>query len=73
MKAYKLIAGLSTMSALIFTVAGCGGGRPEGDLPVSDKPISQEESDKKAMEIFKGQGGMYKGAPGAPAPKAPGN
>jgi hypothetical protein len=34
--------------------------------------MTQEESDKKAVEIFKGQGGMYKGAPGAPAPKGPG-
>lgn len=71
MKICKLVAGLTTMFGLLFTVAGCGGGRPEGDLPVSNTPISQEESDKKAMEIFKAQGGMYKGAPGAPAPKAP--
>ena|GEM_PF-6166534 len=72
MKAYKLIAGLSTACGLLFTVAGCGGGRPEGDLPVSNVPISQEESDKKAAEIFKAQAGNYKGAPGAPAPKGPG-
>jgi len=56
---------------LMFTVAGCGG-RPEGDLPVPTAPITQEESDKKAEEVYKGQGGNYKGAPGAPAPKAPG-
>lgn len=72
MKVTKLLAGLSTTCGLLLTVAGCGGGRPEGDLPVSNTPISQEESDKKAMEIFKGQAGNYKGAPGAPAPKAPG-
>ena len=48
-------------------LSGCGGGRPEGDLPAA-KPIDQAESDRIAKQVQEGMKSGYKGAPGAPAP-----
>jgi hypothetical protein len=50
-------------------VAGCSTDVSEGDLPPTKPydPANQKADQKKLMEGMKG---MYKGAPGAPAPKA---
>lgn len=63
MKSFRLIAALMTMSGMAFSITGCGGGRPEGDLPVSNKMLTKEEADEKAKAVNAGPGGNYKGAP----------
>jgi hypothetical protein len=52
-----------TMSGMAFSITGCGGGRPEGDLPVTEKTLTKEEADEKAKAVNAGPGGNYKGAP----------
>ena len=68
MRLRTVYAGLAgTMIAFAGALTGCGGS-PEGDLPVNDQPLSQEESDRIAKQVELGMKGGYQGAPGAPAP-----
>ena len=65
MKIRTALVSLVALTALVTAAPGCGGGKPEGDLP-EVKPLSKEENDAAAKKLMEGTKGMYKGAPGQP-------
>jgi hypothetical protein len=71
MRFAAMFAGLTILVGACVGLTGCGSDTPGTDAEIK-KPLSTDEikaQQEKVKEGMKTGGGMYKGAPGAPAPK----
>jgi hypothetical protein len=56
------------LSLACGSITGCSGDAPGTDAPL-EKTLTADQIKEQQAKLKEGMKGMYKGAPGAPAPK----